>query len=236
MSRQSSYLPFPLFLAIATVVGLSAWYTISTYSRFAAPLSVNEVSSTSPLELDASPTPSHLELGQELTFDLNLHSGTDPVSGIALALGYDDSKLRIESIVNTPYLPQITTPAEIGSQLVTATYHLGEGESGKSDWGTLAHIKLKALALGSQSITLNDATKVYTTAYPDGLLPTLAPLTIQVDNVGDLDYDGKVDLLDYNLFLGAYEDSPSYADLDGSGTIDSKDYQLFVSHYGQVNP
>jgi len=237
MKQERYYLPFPLFLFTFAVVGLGFWYTAKIYTSLPQPLDINEIVATGTSSLEASPAPANIVIGQELTLDINVHSGTDKVTSVKLAMSYDDTKLAIESLLGTDYLPVATVAAEISGNQVTATYSVIEGAEGKADWGTVAKLKLKALALGTQTITFTNDSNILTAGLPTGALKTVTPIVIHVGNVGDLNFDKKVDLLDYNIFVGDFDKSGSYSsDLDHSGQVNLQDYTLFTKNYGLTSP
>lgn len=49
--------------------------------------------------------------------------------------------------------------------------------------------------------------------------------------IGDFDGSGKIDSLDYNIFLKKFEEKDKDADLDGSGEVNSLDLNLFLSNW-----
>jgi hypothetical protein len=237
MAKKTSKTSPPLIAAILLVLGFGAWYTTRVISPSPAqPLAINElsVSSSGTATLEASPAPTNQYLGQEFTLDLNAHSGADKVKYVKLNLVYDDTKLEIKSLTKTDYLSQVVEAPVIGNDQVTATYAVPEGNDGKADWGTVAKIVIKPLAVGKHIINFTDGTTVKTELLPDGGLKEVKPIEITIFHVGDIDQDKIVSLLDYNLFVTDYDKSGfSRADLDKSGQVNLNDYKLFVANYGR---
>lgn len=93
---------------------------------------------------------------------------------------------------------------------------------------------------GEYTISLRPPTKIthYTGSVPPfastEVLPenlTPATFTVLQHNPADYDFDGDVDGLDGENFLGNWELRTQGADLDGSGEIDLRDYGVFQRCY-----
>lgn len=227
----------PLVITTLAALGLGVWYSTRVIGPLTPePIAVNEltVSSAASGTLEASPAPTNQYLAQEFTLDLNAHSGTDKVTSVKLNLIYDASKLEIKSLTKTDYLPRVVETPTIGNGQVSATFAVPEGADGKPDWGTVAKIVIKPLAVGKHTIDFTDGTTIKTESFPNGGLKEVKPIEITVFHVGDIDQDKSVTLLDYNLFVTDFNKSDSTrSDLDKSGQVNLNDYKLFVANYGR---
>lgn len=231
---------FLSFLAIFTIVlfGTGYWF-ISSLTEKTQPqlVGINEVSLAGSTSLEASPAPTNQTITQEFTLDINAKSGTDAVTSVKLDLVYDQSKLEVKSLTKTDYLPIIVDEPVIANGRIQARYSVASGSAGKTDWGTVAKISIKPLALGKHTIEFNDGTLVTSEGFPTNALKAVTPIEINVFNIGDIDKDKGVYLTDYNIFVTEFGKSGySPADLDKSGQVNLNDYKLFVENFGKKSP
>lgn len=236
MTSSKVYLPFPLFLAIAGIVGLGFYYAVKIGAPTPQSIGINEITLAGSTTLEASPAPTSQTIGQEFTLDINARSGTDFVNLVKLDLTYDPTKLEIKSFTKTDYLPVISEATVIANGHVKAIFTVPEVEIGKDNWGTVGKLVIKPLKTGKHSIEFGDATMVATSGFPTNALKSVTPIEINVFHVGDIDKNKGVWLTDYNLFVKDFGMSGySPADLDKSGQVNINDYKLFADNYGKVS-
>lgn len=237
MTSSKVYLPFPLFLMIAGVVGLGVWYAMKIGAPTPQSIGINEITLAGSTTLEASPAPTSQTIGQEFSLDINAHSGTDLVSLVKLDLVYDASALSIKSFTKTDYLPVVAEAPVIANGRLTAIFTVEENVTGKPDWGTVGKLVIKPLKTGKHTIEFSDGTKVESTGFPTNALKSVTPIVINVFHIGDIDKNKGVWLTDYNLFVKDFGMSGySPADLDKSGQVNMNDYKLFAENYGKVSP
>lgn len=62
---------------------------------------------------------------------------------------------------------------------------------------------------------------------------TIITIPVQVNSIsGDLDTDGDVDILDYQIFLGYFSDPGGPADFNSSGLVDIFDFSILIGNFG----
>lgn len=225
MPKTKKYLPFPLFLLIAGIVGVSSWVVIKSLIPVAKPIGINEVVATGTTTLDASPTPINMYIGKTTTIDINAHSGTDKVSGIELELTYNPANLQITSFNKTDYLPTYFVEPQLTSGKVIATVVAPPESGGRADWGTVGKLTFKSLSLGTQLISFGANTHVATVSNEGNSLKKADPISVYVFNLGDLNYDKKVDLFDYNFLVAKF-----------GNPFTIYDYNSIVANYGKTSP
>lgn len=236
-NRPNRLLSLPLFVLIAIIIGLGGFYLIKPNSP--TPLSINEVTTSGTVSLEASPAPSSHYLGEEFTLDINsiFEPNTEHVTAVQLELVYDPSKLQITNFAKTDYLPTYLSAPVISGGKLTVTLGAPADSGGRSTWGTVGKITIKPLALGTHEINFNDGTLVSGISSTGNVLKKVTSIVTTVVNVGDINRDKKVDLFDYNLFVRDYGlTTYSPADFNHSGKVDLFDYNLFVANYGLTSP
>ncbi len=232
---------FFIFLCVFTLILVgSGIYFVNSISPKTTPqlVGIFEINLAGSVSLEASPAPAGQTIGQEFTLDINARSGTDAVLSVNLDMVYDSSKLEVKSLTKTDYLPTYISGPTIGSGRIQANFGLlGTDTVGKTDWGTVAKIRIKPLALGKQTIDFGSGTIATSSGFPTGALKSVTPIVITVYNVGDINKDKEVWLNDYNIFVSEFDKSGySPADIDKSGQVNLNDYKLFVENFGRTSP
>ncbi len=196
-------------LLAALLVGV-----VGAGTRVAAPqpATIAEIAAGGPVTLDASPPPTNLFLNRSYQLDINAHSGTTKMTAVQLDMSYDPSKLQINSVSQSNYFPVALAPIYIasGSANGTPSGQIGgtvavtPDSGGLSDWGTVVSINVKPLVVGTQTIYFGQNTRVAGVGSDANLLGTADPITLRVLNPGDLNFDGVVDIFDYNTLVAGF--------------------------------
>lgn len=251
MTKSKSYLPFPMFLLTLVVVGLGAWYTITTYGPVAEQISINEITSSGSASLSLSPATIDLASNVDTTISLNVDSGTDKLSVVKFELAYDPAKITLSGLTKgtwiTKELGAITlTSGKISGELGAQPDSTANGgaELNRTGSGTLLTFKARGLVSGTQTISINGVpssawTVSGTTANDTNMLRSVSGATLTISNprlvtdiVGDTH---KVDKYDYVELVNQYGKLPAgTADFDGSGTVGGGDYTRLMSDYGKT--
>lgn len=203
--------------------------------------SASPSSTTKTVTLSASPPPTSLRLNQARSLNINAHVNNDSVSAVQLELIYDSTKLKIQNLAPTDYLPNVLSQPVYQPGRILATYAAPPDSGGQSlDWGTVATLTITPLTYGSSTIEFGFNTLVAAASSDNSVLIPPDVINITTYNVADTNRDGSVNIYDYNLFVSQYglEQSPvaGPADFNRDGKVNIFDYNIFVENYGFTTP
>jgi hypothetical protein len=156
-------------------------------------------------------------------------TGVNWTGGVLGTGSYADSPHGTVNVVLTGGNPWIGT----NGLLLTLSFRLQFDDRTEHIWRTNAPHELTG------SVSLEDAQLTFT----DGTLlmsgiQTPAPLTATIHLIrGDVDCDGKVDVLDLRTIAAYYDQSlPTKYDLNNDGTIDIFDLVVVATNFGYGGP
>ena len=233
---KHNYQPILAILGVSAII--TAAFLISQRIISPEQIGINEVTSAGTVSLEASPPPNHLILGKGYTIDINARlSGGTHLTAIQLELLYDPAKLAINNVAIGNFLPiQLSAPA-VTSNMIKATLGAEPNSGGKTDWGTVATITVTPTALGTQTLTFGPKTLATVTELSGNALSSVKDETMTVYNLGDINFDKVINLLDYNQLVTDYGKSGySPADLNWDSQVNLFDYNIFVTNYGKTSP
>jgi len=171
-----------------------------------------------------------------LTIDIN---SLGQATGVSAEISYDPAKLEVISVTKGDFFSTTLAAAKIENGLISFTYAVSPDSGGKQGEGTVATIVVKPLSAGPVDFAFTSNTIATALEYETTALRTLMQPVLVARLAADLNADGAVNLLDYNLFVPDYGYSQTPvagpADINADGTVDLLDYNLFVAAYGQTN-
>ena len=211
-----------LFLVPITVIYLS--FTAMSYGQA---LVFVEFAQTEPLAV-----------GERINVNIRIANGQD-VSGYELTVGFDSSALRYLEGANADYLPAnaFVIPPIVSNETIhiVATSTTG---AASEDEGTLATLTFEVIAVKASTITLMNVILPNS----DGLGLAVVTengeiVTIQLPLIGDVNEDGKVNILDLTLVasnLMAAVPTNSRADVNGDENVNILDLVLVAQHLDAI--
>jgi len=238
---------------LAVAVGEGSVNVITKYS----PLSLNIYNTFVSLRL--SPDKSGYNVGDEVIIYAWVNSGGVDLVGIEMFIKYDSNMLRFEKADALDYFqnPDIVGP-NVNTEAGTIHYTqiLPPENHNTKEQGNIAAFTFTALKSGQSSLSfINQQTiavaygqgqqNVLKEAFPAEVFvsgataspgPSLSPSSTPGGVIpGDINRDGKVDILDYTLLLEYFsEESSAYpnADLNADGKINLLDYIVLFENFG----
>lgn len=230
MPKTKKYLPFPIFILIATVIGIGVWKFIKIYTPIAQPIDVNEINNIRPdgkAHLEASPAPASVYLGSEIKLDINATSITDNLTGVELKLNFDPAKMQITGIEKSEYFPNILANAIFGDSdgHFTTTLGVPVNSGGLAGWGTIGKVTFLPKELGTHTITFDDTVVVSINSTNQNAVRSTTPIVITAYYPGDFNKDKVINIYDYNLLVAHY-----------GSPYGVYDYNHLVANYGKTSP
>lgn len=196
----------------------------------------NAQSTTVTLSLD--PDKSTKSVGQAFDVDLILNApiGTYDISGFDITITFNKDIVQLESVDEADVFPSplIKKIDNTAGMLRYARTNL----TSKTIGGTLylGTITFRAKKAGTSQVKITNA-KITASRYTNSLPTNLGTGTYTISAVeGDINADGKVDILDYNIIVSCFgEKSESEsctdkdsADVNGDGEVNGVDYNIFL--------
>jgi hypothetical protein len=194
--------------------------------------------------LDSTPA-----LNDTFVTDVNINTHGNQVIGVELDINFDQTRLRAVDIVpGTFFTDPDTTNKSIDNTngVIRYTLVLIPESTPVTGAGNLAKITFEAVDTGVATMTFGTANIVAAVdvgSDRNALLSTSgASVTIQVGSCrqeGDINEDGRVDILDYGILFSEFGKSvntpgvDARADLNGDGLINILDYVILFENYGK---
>ena len=180
------------------------------------------------------PTITSPEVGEQLTFSLNIKVGTN-VAGYQATVLFDISALKYVKSSNSDYLPAggfAIPPIVEGNKVqIGATSLAGESEGD----GTLATITFEVVSVKASTLTLSDviltdSAAVSTIPQTENAEITEPPLLPE-----DVNNDGIVNIIDLTLVAANFGKTGTHAaDVNGDGVVNIIDLTLVAAAFGNT--
>jgi hypothetical protein len=78
-----------------------------------------------------------------------------------------------------------------------------------------------------QSVVARDCTA------PPSPSPIVSPSSSPIKKIGDIDKNGKVDIFDFNIFVGDYPAKNLRSDVNQDGQVNIFDFNLLITYFGK---
>ena len=179
-----------------------------------------------------------LTVGNQIHVNIRIADGQD-VSGYELTVGFDPTALRYVESMNADYLPAnaFTTRPVVSNETVHLIATSGAEATSKSE-GTLATLTFEVVAIKDSTLKLMDVIL----SNSEGMSLAVATkngkiVTIQLLMIGDVNEDGKVNILDLTLVASNLTtDTPTNprVDVNKDGDVNILDLVLVAQHFDAV--
>ncbi|OGM61261.1 hypothetical protein A2955_02050 [Candidatus Woesebacteria bacterium RIFCSPLOWO2_01_FULL_37_19] len=187
-------------------------------------------------------------LNRNFVASVNVDSGANKLIGVELNIAFDPSKLQVVDVTPGTFFPNAESANKIidnnnGSLSFTLLIP-PENTQPVQGSGELAKIDFTPIDLGNTTISFAQNTLV--AAVDSGsvnMLQDTTPLTVDILESliqGDINGDGRVDILDYVILFenfGRDTNDPAAdprADLNRDGRIDILDYVILFENFGRT--
>lgn len=88
-------------------------------------------------------------------------------------------------------------------------------------------------AVGYKGVNFDVGVGMLSCLEPDGETKCFSPNTnCPLTSQGDINCSGKIDIFDYNIFLGNFGSNSNTADINGDGTVNIFDYNILLGNFG----
>jgi hypothetical protein len=205
------------------------------------PTPVNYVASETNLVI--APPAVSVEIDKPFQLNTNIYTGGNELVGVELMITFDKNKLEATNVVPGGFFSNPTESIKkIDNEkgVITYSLHISPGAIARKGNGTLAVISFKSKAEGTTRVEISDQTVVG--AINSGGRNALKSATGgKVDITkpglfGDINEDGKVDILDYVVLFENFENvqiSDPKADLNRDGKVNILDYVILFENFGK---
>ena len=195
---------------------------------------------TSPLSVEPSNTGN--------VYDIYLPTSGFEVTAAVIEVQFDTSMIQITSISKGNALPDILVPGAVAGS--TASITLGSGPSTPfTGTDKIATLTFTTVAQSGQTdITFTQNTQVAAIGHPNDVLGITSSGTVLVDTetltttptnsptptilAGDINRDGVVNILDFQILSNNFGTSDPDSDLNGDGIVNILDFQIFSNNFG----
>lgn len=195
--------------------------------------------------LSLIPASSSVTVGNQVSVDAMLSTGSDAVTAAELNITYDANKLQAQTINAGSALPVVLKQAQINSGVgsITVGVQPSSETKGFTGNGAAATVTFTTLNVGTANIDFATSTSVAAIGKSGNVLSKTNGTTVSVaaartcptDVSGTAgNADGKVDIHDYNVVLGHFgQRGPNLkADFDKDGDVDIFDYNEHLTNFG----
>ena len=178
-------------------------------------------------------------VGERLNVNIRIADGQN-VSGYELTVGFDPTALAYVEGANADYLP--ANPFSIPLVVSNGTVYLiatSGVEAALESEGTLATLTFEVVEIKESNVKLMDVILSDSAAMPLAVATKNGRITtIEVPPIGDVNADGKVNILDLTLVasnLTAEEPKTPRVDVNEDGTVNILDLVLVAQHLDAIS-
>ena len=179
-----------------------------------------------------------LVVGEQMNVNIQITNGQD-VTGYELIVNFDPTALRYIEGANANYLPSGTSalsPIVSGKTIyMAATSILGAASASE---GTLARLKFEVVEARDSTIKLMDVILSNSIGLPLAVAARNGKImAIQLPSIGDIDGNGKVNILDLTLVASNFNVVPPAnpnVDVNEDGTVNILDLVLVSQHFDAI--
>jgi hypothetical protein len=200
-----------------------------------------------PADTTLSISPATLSVNLDNAFQLstNINTGINEVVGVDLTVNFDKNRLEVTNIVPGGFFSNPTESIKTidnTNGVIKYSLHIAPGTAAKKGTGTLAVISFRAKGEGNAAVTIPTSTTIVgavNTGAKNALKSTTGG-TVSITKIlllGDINEDGKVDILDYVILFENYGKSPipdPRADINKDGKVDILDYVILFENFGRT--
>ena len=184
------------------------------------------------------PQTTPIVVGERLNVDIQIANGQD-VAGYELTVGFDPTVLRYIEGANADYLPEGTfavSPIVSNNTIyVAATSVFGVASAHR---GTLATLTFEVVAVKNSALTFMSVILSDSAGMPLAVTTRNGHIqTIRLPSIGDIDEDGKVNILDLTLVarnLSVVRPANPNVDVNKDGIVNISDLVLVAQHLDAV--
>ncbi len=176
-----------------------------------------------------------LAVGEQMNVNVRIAEGQD-VSGYELTVGFDPTALRYVGSENADYLPAnaFVIPPVISNETVHIIATSTAGAASESE-GTLTTLTFEVVAVKDSTIELINVILSDRAGVPLAVTTKNGQIvTIQLPLTGDINEDGRVNILDLTLvasnLMTAAPTNPR-VDVNGDGVVNILDLVLVAQHF-----
>ena len=179
-----------------------------------------------------------LAVGEQINVNIRIADGQD-VSGYELTVGFDPTALRYVESMNADYLPAnafVTRPV-VSNETVHILATSGAEAASESE-GTLATLTFEVVAIKESTLKLMDVILSNSAGMSLAVVTKNGRITtIELPLTGDVNEDGKVNVLDLTLVasnLTTEEPTTPRVDVNKDGTVNILDLVLVAQHLDAI--
>lgn len=206
-----------------------------------SPSPTNSTTITTPdttLSLASSQTT--VRAGTEFQTAVNINTGTNRIVGAELRIKFDPTRLQAQSITPASFIPNGEIAQRVINNdqgLISFTLLLPPQGTPVRGQGTLANITFKAKNGGTTNVTWEPSTIIGAVeANAQDVLKSSTLLSLTITRLlGDINLDGKVNILDYVILFEHFGENPPsdiLADIDEDGEVTILDYVILFENFG----
>ena len=179
-----------------------------------------------------------LAVGEQINVNIRIADGQN-VSGYELTVRFDPTALRYVESMNADYLPAnafVTEPV-VSNETVHILATSGTRAASESE-GTLATLTFEVVEIKESTLKLMDVILSNSAGMPLAVVTKNGRITtIEVPPIGDVNADGKVNILDLTLVasnLTIEEPTNPRVDVNKDGTVNILDLVLAAQHLDAI--
>jgi hypothetical protein len=181
-----------------------------------------------------------VKIGNEFSVAVNINTNTNSVVGSELYIKFDPARLQALDITPGSFITNGTVAQKNIDNTqgrISYTILLPTQTQPVQGQGTVANISFKPKTSGTTSLTWEPSTIIGAVgANAQNVLRTSNPLSLTITRVpGDINLDGKVNILDYVILFenfGLSTLANPLADLNGDNRVNTLDYVILFENFG----
>ena len=179
-----------------------------------------------------------LAVGEQMNVNIRIADGQD-VSGYELTMGFDPTALRYVESMNADYLPaNAFVPRPVVSNETVHILATSGAEAASESEGTLATLTFEVVAIKESTLKLMDVILSNSAGMSLAVVTKNGRITtIELPLTGDVNEDGKVNVLDLTLVasnLTTEEPTIPRVDVNKDGTVNILDLVLVAQHLDAI--